>query len=101
MLLGPQLRRRHSRIALVAGVLATVASHVVGAQSLPNVHIIGTGGTIGSAGDYWHGRTTRIPIDSLARIPGVEKLATITTEQLWNVGSSAIGPARWLELSRT
>jgi L-asparaginase len=100
MLLGPRLRRRHSRIVLVAAVSVAVAPHAVGAQSLPNVHIIGTGGTIGSAGDYWHGRTTRVPIDSLARIPGVEKLAAITTEQLWNVGSSAIGPARWLELSR-
>ena len=88
------------RIALVAALLITAALRSAGAQSRPVVHVIGTGGTIGSTGDYWHGRATRLPIDSLARIPGVEKLATVTTEQLWNVGSSAIGPARWLELSR-
>jgi len=69
-------------------------------QSLPAVHVIGTGGTIGSGGDYWGGDPTRVPIEQLVRIPGIEKVATVTTEQLWNVGSSAIGPARWLELSR-
>jgi L-asparaginase len=88
------------RIALVAAVWIIGAPRVADAQSLPAVHVIGTGGTIGSAGDYWHGRASRVPIDSLARIPGVEKLARVTTEQLWNVGSSAIGPERWLELSR-
>jgi len=90
---------RHS-IALVAAALIMVGPRAANAQSLPIVHVIGTGGTIGSAGDYWHGRPTRVPIDSLARIPGIEKLATVTTEQLWNIASSAIGPARWLELSR-
>ena len=69
-------------------------------QSLPTVHVIGTGGTIGSGGDYWGGDPTRVPIEQLVQIPGIEKIATVTTEQLWNVGSSAIGPARWLELSR-
>jgi L-asparaginase len=65
---------------------------------LPTVHVIGTGGTIGSGGDYWHGKATRIPIDQLVRIPGIDQVAHVTTEQLWNVGSSAIGPTRWLEL---
>jgi L-asparaginase len=93
-------RMHRSQAALVAAISFTVTVGVAGAQSLPAVHIVGTGGTIGSAGDYWRGRATRVPIDSLARIPGIEKLATLTTEQLWNIASSAIGPARWLELSR-
>ncbi|MBI2536699.1 MAG: asparaginase [Gemmatimonadetes bacterium] len=67
-------------------------------QSLPAVHVLGTGGTIGSGGDYWQGNATRVPIEQLVQIPGIEKVATVTTEQLWNVASSAIGPARWLEL---
>jgi len=70
------------------------------AQSKPQVHVIGTGGTIGSGGDYWHGNSTRIPIEQLVQIPGMEQVATVTTEQLWNVGSSSIGPTRWLELVR-
>lgn len=88
------------RLALIGAALIVVAPPVAATQSPPAVHIIGTGGTIGSAGDYWNGRPTRIPIDSLARVPGIDKLATVSTEQLWNVGSSAVGPARWLELSR-
>ena len=66
--------------------------------SLPTVHVIGTGGTIGSGGDYWHGTSTRSPIEQLAQIPGIDRFATVTTEQLWNTGSSSIGPTRWLEL---
>jgi L-asparaginase len=91
-------RLRFSQIALTAALLLAVSYHEAAAQSLPAVHIIGTGGTIGSAGDYWHGRATRVPIDSIARVPGLEKIATVSTEQLWTVGSSSIGPARWLEL---
>ena len=72
----------------------------VSAQSLPRVHVIGTGGTIGSGGDYWHGNATRIPIEQLVQIPGMEQVAAVTTEQMWNVGSSSIGPSRWLELVR-
>jgi L-asparaginase type II len=64
------------------------------------VHVIGTGGTIGSGGDYWHGNSTRIPIEQLVQIPGIEEFATVSTEQMWNVGSSSIGPSRWLELER-
>jgi L-asparaginase len=66
----------------------------------PPVVVIGTGGTIGSAGGYWTGNPTRVPIEQLVRVPGIDSVASITSEQLWNVASSAIGPARWLELSR-
>ncbi len=93
-------RMRRPPIAFGAALLIIAAPRVAVGQSLPAVHIIGTGGTIGSAGDYWQGRATRISIDSIAHVPGIEKLAAVTTEQLWNVGSSAIGPARWLDLSR-
>jgi L-asparaginase len=82
-----------------ASALLLLVSHAVAhAQSLPAVHVIGTGGTIGSTGDYWHGRATRVPIDSLLRGTGVDSVATVSSMQLWSVGSSAIGPARWLEL---
>jgi len=66
----------------------------------PIVHVIGTGGTIGSAGDYWGGDPTRVAIADLLRIPGIDSVATMESEQLFNVSSVSIGPARWLELSR-
>src|SRR5205823_1152831 len=87
-------------VAVLVGLVGLASAGRVDAQSLPAVHVIGTGGTIGSGGDYWHGRSTRIPIDQIVRVPGIETLASITSEQLWNVGSTSIGPARWLELSR-
>lgn len=85
----------------IALLFSACVAFRLGAQAaLPAVHVIGTGGTIGSSGNYWTGDPTRVPIAQLVKIPGVEKIATVTSEQLWNVGSSAIGPSRWLELSR-
>ncbi len=66
----------------------------------PLIRVLGTGGTIGSAGAYWTGSSTRVAIDQLLRVPGIDSIATVETEQFLNVASSAIGPARWLELSR-
>lgn len=91
------------RAATAASLLALslyVPPNYLSAQSLPRVHVIGTGGTIGSGGDYWHGQSTRIPIERLVQIPGIERFAAVSSEQMWNVGSSSIGPARWLELVR-
>ena len=81
--------------------LALLASTPAMAQSArPIVMVVGTGGTIGSAGDYWTGNATRVPIADLLKIPGLDSVATVETEQFLNVPSSSIGPARWLELSR-
>ena len=86
-----------SSILIVAAALV-VPAH---AQSTrPQVLVIGTGGTIGSAGGYWTGNATRVPIDQIVRVPGLDSVAVVTSEQLWNVPSGSIGPARWLELSR-
>src|SRR5690348_11218360 len=64
------------------------------------VLVIGTGGTIGSSGAYWTGTPTRVPIEQLVKVPGIDSVAVVESEQLWNVASGSIGPARWLELSR-
>jgi L-asparaginase len=80
--------------ALVRPTLATAQT------AHPQILVIGTGGTIGSAGGYWTGNPTRVPIEQLVRVPGIDSVASVASEQLWNVASSAIGPARWLELSR-
>lgn len=82
-------------------VSCAVAAAAANAQSpRPIVRVIGTGGTIGSAGDYWGGNTTRVPIEELLRVPGLDSVAIVESEQFLNVASGAIGPARWLELSR-
>jgi L-asparaginase len=91
------------RLPVIAAAcsLFAAASFPLPAQSpRPTVRVIGTGGTIGSAGDYWTGKPSRVPIAELVQIPGIDSVATVTSEQLWNVASSSIGPARWLELSR-
>lgn len=87
---------------LSALIVATVAgpAEALAQASRPLVMVVGTGGTIGSAGDYWTGNTTRVPIAELVRVPGIDSVASIESEQFLNVSSSAIGPARWLELSR-
>ncbi|MDQ2666738.1 MAG: asparaginase [Gemmatimonadota bacterium] len=66
----------------------------------PTVLVLGTGGTIGSAGGYWTGATTRVPIAELVQVPGIDSVATVEAEQFLNVSSASIGPARWLELTR-
>ena len=81
--------------------LLLCASHLAVAQApRKTVLVIGTGGTIGSAGDYWSGTPTRVPIEQLVRMPGIDSIAVVASEQLWNIASGAIGPSRWLELSR-
>ena len=91
------------RIQFIGAALscALLVGRSVEAQgSHPIVRVLGTGGTIGSAGDYWGGNGTRVGIEQLLHIPGIDSIATIETEQFLNVPSSAIGPSRWLELSR-
>ena len=86
---------------LLTSALLAAGAQVAAAQSArPSVLVIGTGGTIGSAGDYWTGNPTRVPIAQLVRVPGIDSVATISSEQFWNIASGAIGPSRWMELSR-
>ena len=89
-----------SLLPLAFALLTWGAPCTIAQSSKPSVLIIGTGGTIGSAGEYWTGNPSRVPIEQLVRVPGIDSVATVSSEQLWNVASSAIGPARWLELSR-
>ena len=92
---------RFPRCVSIVLHLALLGAASAAAQSTrPSVLVIGTGGTIGSAGEYWTGSPTRVSIEQLVRVPGIDSVAAVASEQLWNVASSAIGPARWLELSR-
>jgi len=81
--------------------LFVCAAHLAAAQTPhKTVLVIGTGGTIGSSGAYWTGPPTRVPIEQLVKVPGIDSVAVVESEQLWNIASGAIGPSRWLELSR-
>lgn len=91
-------RMRITSIALLA--LLLWAPRATAQSARPVVLVIGTGGTIGSSGEYWTGTPTRVSIEQLVRVPGIDSVATLQSEQFWNIASGAIGPSRWLELSR-
>jgi L-asparaginase len=90
------MRILHSGVAL--GCALAFTSMAAAQSAKPIVRVLGTGGTIGSAGDYWGGNATRVPIEQLLKIPGIDSVATVETEQFLNVSSSAIGPVRWIQL---
>ncbi|MEP6731731.1 MAG: asparaginase [bacterium] len=85
-------------VALSSALL--FAGPALAQSARPVVLVLGTGGTIGSAGDYWTGNATRVPIADLVRAAGMDSVAQVESEQYLNVPSSSIGPARWLEMSR-
>ena len=75
--------------------------------TLPQVHIVATGGSIAGIGpdrmDYilYPELGGHLTIEeSLARIPEVAALARLTAEDLVSVGSTAIGPVEWLRLAQ-
>ncbi len=73
----------------------------------PTVRIIATGGTIAGVGpdrldytlypelgDHWS------IAQSLERVPEIEILAQVRSENFISIGSTAIGPAEWLGLAQ-
>jgi len=77
------------------------------ASPLPRVYVIGTGGSIAGVGDdrtdfvnYPHSGKKFTIEELLARIPEVNALAEVRSEQFLNVGSNDVGPTHWLGLAR-
>ena len=71
----------------------------------PNVHIIATGGTIagqaGSAAATVGYRAGELTVEQLmASVPGLDKLANLTGEQLCNIDSKDMQEEIWLQLAR-
>ncbi len=82
------------RLSLLALLLVFVAVPS-GAQSLPRVHMVATGGTISNRDGG------RLTAEELARsMPGLERAATLTYEQFANVASSQLTLTQWLQLAR-
>ncbi|WP_432713818.1 type II asparaginase [Pedobacter sp.] len=74
------------------------------AQKLPRIKILATGGTIagrGASADRSAYTSGELPIkDLIAAVPGIDKLATITGEQISNVGSQDMTVAIWMKLNQ-
>lgn len=73
-------------------------------QNLPRIKILATGGTIagkGASADRSAYTSGKVPVqDLIAAVPGIEKLATITGEQISNVGSQDMSVDIWMKLNK-
>ena len=96
-------------LALRAAALGALPLTPLAAQSAPSpaarstrpaVHIVATGGTIAST-NYYSGDPGKIGVGQLLRaVPGLDTIATISTQQFSNIASGSLTPAMWLALSR-
>jgi len=98
------LKQKFARVLLVVAVVAMGAVSSVYAQTLPNLTIIATGGTIAGSGDsniktnYTAGVVT---VDKLiAAVPEVMELAKIKGVQISSIGSQEMNDAVWLKLAK-
>ena len=89
----------------VWGVLAACAQPATAqSPSLPRVLVLATGGTIAgqatttSAIGYAAGKVTGA--DLVAAVPGIDKLATISAEQISSIGSQDMNDRVWFDLAR-
>jgi L-asparaginase len=89
--------------------LTVLMAAFVGGQALsqtapPRVRVLATGGTIAgaqaSATDYGY-KSVAYDVNSLlSAVPNLDKLATITGEQVANIGSQDMNDEIWLKLAR-
>ena len=85
---------------LIATACVVIARGGVAQAQRPLVLVLGTGGTISVAANYYGGEQARAGIADLVKVSGIDSVAAVESEQFLNVTSVSIGPARWLELSR-
>ncbi|MGZ5150608.1 MAG: asparaginase [Burkholderiales bacterium] len=76
-------------------------------DSLPVVHVIGTGGSISCIGrsrtdflDYNYGDRHFTIEEMIARVPELKSLAAVRFEQFMNAYGGEVSPDRWLALAR-
>ena len=94
---------RFRRLAGAAALLAAAA--VAQAQSLPNVVILATGGTIAGAGASAVNSATysaaKVPVDKLiAGLPELSKVANVRGEQVFQVASESLTNDNLLTLAK-
>ena len=90
------------RVALLTAIFLCACASVAFAQQLPNVVVLGTGGTIAGRQDPAKGGY--VPAvsaeDLVAGVPGIKRIAAIKTEQIANISSSDMTPEIWLRLGQ-
>jgi L-asparaginase len=86
---------KHRSIVLAAVCIAAGALPAF-AQAKPRVHVIATGGTISNMGSD----PRRTGAELIAGIPGVDAVASVTTEQFSNVASSSVTQEMLRDLAR-
>jgi len=95
------LLRRSLAFLLLGAPLALPAS---AADKLPHIVVLATGGTIAgaAASDVQAGYTSgQVGVDQLlAAVPQAKKLATLSGEQVANIGSQDMNDEVWLKLGR-
>ena len=95
-----------SRFRAMAGAAALLAAAAVAhAQSLPNVVILATGGTIAGAGASAVNSATysaaKVPVDKLiAGLPELSKVANVRGEQVFQVASESLTNDNLLTLAK-
>src|SRR5215472_17606051 len=92
-------RTRRMRIAI--GVLFSMTCVCAGAEDLPKVAVLSTGGTIASKQDpIKGGYVPALSADDLvAAVPAIKKIAQIQAEQISNIPSPDMTPEIWLRLA--
>ena len=73
------------------------------AEGKPNIMILATGGTIagaGTAGGYGYTSGQFKVDDLISAVPGLDKLANLTGEQVANIGSQDMNDEVWLKLAK-
>jgi L-asparaginase len=86
-----------------AFVVAFLAGRVAEAADLPVCHMIATGGTIASKVDPV--KNAPVPAlsgeDLIALVPGLDKVARVQVENLFNVPSDYMDPVRWAAIRKS
>lgn len=89
---------------ILALIVSIFLSFSVQAQKLPRIKVLATGGTIagkGASADRSAYKAGELPIkDLLSAVPGIEKIADITGEQVANVGSQDMSVDIWIKLNK-
>ncbi len=92
---------RHSTLLFLTACLAVAAP---AQDRLPHIVVLATGGTIAgaAASDVQAGYTSgQVGVDQLlAAVPQAKKLATLSGEQVANIGSQDMNDEVWLKLAR-
>lgn len=91
------------KILLVVSVVLLMMVSIA-QNSLPRVIILATGGTIagtGASADRSAYKAGELPIaDLIAAVPGIDKVARISGEQISNVGSQDMSVEIWMKLNK-